>query len=114
LPRPFARRGFFLAGLFRRGAAHSSLHREPVAQDALLFQPLDRRVQWQCGFYPGRGEQYGGTADTFDQARAAFAERYLPRCTEADFQAWRDHQTAEKYRRFDRGEPMPPNWRSLG
>jgi hypothetical protein len=32
----------------------------------------------------------------------------------ADFQAWRDHQTAEKYRRLDRGEPMPPNWRSHG
>ena len=31
---------------------------------------------------------------------------YLPRRTEADFQAWRDHQawTEEKYRRFDRGE----------
>ena len=74
------------------------------------------RWQWQCGFYPGRGEQYGGTVDTFDQARAAFAtawQRYLPRCTEADFQAWRDHQawTAEKYRRFDRGERMPPDWR---
>jgi hypothetical protein len=35
-----------------------------------------------------------------------FAERYLPRCTEADPQAWRDHQvwTAEKYGRFDRDE----------
>lgn len=72
--------------------------------------------RWQCGVYPGRGEQFGGTADTFDQARAAFAERYLPRCTEADLQASRDHQilTAERYRRFDRDEPMPPNWRSHG
>jgi hypothetical protein len=28
-------------------------------------------------------------------------------------EAWRDHQvwTAEKYRRFDRGERMPPDWR---
>jgi hypothetical protein len=42
----------------------------------------------------------------------------LPRCssnrTEADFQAWRDERdwTAEKYRRFDRGERMPPDWRA--
>ena len=41
--------------------------------------------------------------DTFEEARAAFAnswQRYLPRCTETDFQAWRDQQpwTAEKYR----------------
>jgi len=34
---------------------------------------------------------------------------------EADFQAWRDQQawTAEKYRRFDRGERMPPDWRPV-
>jgi hypothetical protein len=75
--------------------------------------------QWRCGFYPGRGEQYGGTVDTLDQARAAFADvwqRYLPRCTEANFQAWRHQQawTKEKYRRFDRGERMPPDWRPHG
>ena len=75
--------------------------------------------QWQCGFYPGRGEQYGGSTGTFDEARAAFADnwqRYLPRCTEVDFQAWRDHQawTNEKYRRFDRGERMPPDWQPHG
>jgi hypothetical protein len=30
----------------------------------------------------------------------------------ADFQAWRDQQawTAEKYRRFDRGERMATDW----
>ena len=74
--------------------------------------------QWLCGFYPGSnpGEQRGGTAGTFDQARAEFeaARRvYLPKRSEADFQAWRDQQawTAEKYRRFDRGERMPPDWR---
>jgi hypothetical protein len=35
--------------------------------------------------------------------------------TEADFQAWRDQRdwTAEKYRRFDRGERMPPDLRQL-
>ena len=40
--------------------------------------------QWQCGFYPGRGDQYGGATDTLDQARAAFATAWkhnLPRCT---------------------------------
>ena len=74
--------------------------------------------KWLCGFYPGSnpGEQRGGTADTFEQARAAFeaASRvYLPKRSEADFQAWRDQRdwTAEKYRRRDRGEPMPPDWR---
>ena len=74
--------------------------------------------QWLCGFYPGSnpGEQRGGTAGTFDQARAEFEAAwrvYLPKRSEADFQAWRDQQawTAEKYRRFDRGEQMPPDWR---
>jgi hypothetical protein len=35
--------------------------------------------------------------------------------TEADFQAWRDQRdwTAEKYRRFDRGERMPPDLRRV-
>jgi hypothetical protein len=34
---------------------------------------------------------------------------FLANRIEADFQAWRDQQawTAEKYRRFDRGERMP-------
>jgi len=38
---------------------------------------------------------------------------FLAKRTEADFQGWRDQQawTAEKYRRFDRGERMPPDWR---
>jgi hypothetical protein len=38
----------------------------------------------------------------------------LPKLIEADFQAWRDEEawTAEKYRRFDRGEWMPHNWRA--
>jgi hypothetical protein len=53
--------------------------------------------QWRCGFYPGShpGEQRGGTAGTFDQARAEFETAwrvYLPKRSEADFQAWRDQQ----------------------
>ncbi|MBR1286058.1 hypothetical protein JQ597_28805 [Bradyrhizobium sp. AUGA SZCCT0177] len=69
---------------------------------------------WCCGFYPGShpGEHRGGSAETFEAARAAFDAAwrvYLPKRTEADFQAWRDQQawTAEKYRRFDRGERVP-------
>jgi hypothetical protein len=32
------------------------------------------QTQWKCliGFYPGPGDQRGGTADTFEAARAAF------------------------------------------
>jgi hypothetical protein len=70
--------------------------------------------EWRCGFYPGSkpGECTGGTAASFDDARAAFETAwrvFLARRTEADFQAWRDQRdwTAEKYRRFDRGEWMP-------
>jgi hypothetical protein len=73
---------------------------------------------WTCGFYPGShpGEYETGTAATFDEARARFESawgRFLAKRTEADFQAWRDHRdwTAEKYRRFDRGERMPPDWK---
>jgi hypothetical protein len=74
--------------------------------------------QWDCGFYPGShpGEHQDGTAAIFDQARADFERAwaaFLPNRTEADFQAWCDQQawTAEKYRRFDRGERMPPAWK---
>ena len=74
--------------------------------------------EWDCGFYPGShpGEHQSDTAATFDQARADFERAwaaFLPNRTEADFQAWRDQQawTAEKYRRFDRGERMPPDWK---
>ena len=75
--------------------------------------------QWHCGFYPGSrpGECTSGTAVTFGQARAAFESAwrvFLSKRTEADFQAWVQHQawTAEKYRRFDRGERMPHDWRA--
>jgi len=74
--------------------------------------------EWRCGSYPGSGpgECSGGTAKTFDQARADFGAAwkvFLAHRTEADFQEWRDQEawTAEKYRRFDRGERMPADWR---
>jgi hypothetical protein len=58
--------------------------------------PNAPKWQWRCGFYSG--------------SRPFVAKR-----TEADFQAWREHQawTAEKYRRFDRGERMPPDWQNV-
>jgi hypothetical protein len=74
--------------------------------------------EWNCGFYPGSHprEHTSDTAATFDQARADFERAgvaFLPNRSDADFQAWRDQQawTAEKYRRFDRGERMPPDWK---
>jgi hypothetical protein len=74
--------------------------------------------EWRCGFYPGSrpGESTSSTSETFDQARADFDREwtvFLSNRTEADFQAWRDQEawTAEKYRRFDRGERMPPDWK---
>ena len=77
--------------------------------------------QWHCGFYPGSHprECTSGTAATFDQARAGFEAAWCvfsAKRTEADFQAWRDQEawTAEKYRRFDRGERMPHDWRPSG
>jgi hypothetical protein len=41
---------------------------------------------------------------------------FLSKRTEADFQKWRDQQawTAEKYRRFDRHERMPPVFSGFG
>jgi hypothetical protein len=76
---------------------------------------------WSCGFYPGShpGECTNGVAATFDQARTDFEvawRAFLSKRTEADFQAWRDQEawTAEKYRRFDRHERMPPDWKPPG
>jgi hypothetical protein len=73
---------------------------------------------WSCGFYPGShpGECTNGSAATFDQARADFEAAwkvFFAKRSEADFQAWRDQRdwTAVKYRRFDRGERMPHDWR---
>jgi hypothetical protein len=64
-------------------------------------------------------QQSYGPEDSFDEARAAFERNwaiFLARRTEDDFQAWRDQQawTHEKYRRFDRGERMPHDWKPAG
>ena len=73
------------------------------------------RWQSRCSFYPGSrpGEC---TAADFDQARSEFEiawQAFLSKRTEADFRAWRDQRdwTAEKYRRFDLGERIPPDWK---
>jgi hypothetical protein len=77
------------------------------------------RWEWRCGFCPGSnpGEHQSGTAASFAEARADFESAwkiFLSKRTEADFRAWRHQRdwTAEKYRRFDRGERMPHNWRA--
>ena len=69
--------------------------------------------KWSCGFYPSGkpGEQRGGTADTFEAARAAFEKAWLvfsSNRTEADYQAWREQRdwTARKYAAMDRGETV--------
>jgi len=74
--------------------------------------------EWTCGFYPGSHprERTSDTSETFEQARTDFEAAwavFLSKRTPADFQAWREQQawTAEKYRRFDRGERMPPDWK---
>jgi hypothetical protein len=70
--------------------------------------------EWRCGFYPGSrpGDCTGGTAASFDEARAAFETAwrvFLAKRTEADFQAWRDQQawTARKYAAWAAGDRAP-------
>ena len=53
-----------------------------------------------------------GTSETFEQARNDFADAwrdYLAKCTEADFQAWRDQRdrTESKYAMWERGGKLP-------
>jgi hypothetical protein len=76
--------------------------------------PGSDQWQWCAGLGLKPRDQRSGTAATFDQARAAFATAWADlRATPSDLDAWRDQQawTVEKYRRFDRHEPMPPDWR---
>jgi hypothetical protein len=80
--------------------------------------PSSDQWEWHCGFYPGSnpGDDRHGTAADFERARAAFETAwcdYLPKRGAADFEEWRDQEawTAEKHRRFDRHERMPPDWR---
>jgi hypothetical protein len=67
-----------------------------------------------CGFYSGSepGEFSGGTASTFDQARADFEvawQRFSAKRTEAHYQAWCDQRdrTMRKYAMWKAGELLP-------
>jgi hypothetical protein len=69
---------------------------------------------WSAGFYPGSHprEIKGGSAPTFDEAKAAFEPAWLAFAesrTDADFAVWRDQRdfTAWKYEMRDHGSPMP-------
>jgi hypothetical protein len=68
--------------------------------------------EWHCGFYSNPGEQRCGRAANFEAARTAFeraSREYLPKRTEADFQAWRDQEswTERKYAMWEKGERLP-------
>jgi hypothetical protein len=80
----------------------------------------------QCVGNPGAAPNGNGATASIRAADRASAAAGLPRRlkgrawtvflakrTEADFEAWREEQawTAENYRRFDRGERMPADWR---
>ena len=92
----------------------TTFHSEPAATVAAAGTPnAMTQWKWSCGFYPGSnpGEQRSGTADTFDQARAAFEKAwqvFAANRTESDYQAWRDRRdwTARKYAAIDRGEKV--------
>jgi hypothetical protein len=66
------------------------------------------------GITPGRTS--GRTAASFDEARADFGQAWTLFCRNAPQPISRRgainrHGLAEKYRRFDRGERMPPDWK---
>jgi hypothetical protein len=69
---------------------------------------------WSAGFYPGSrpGEIKGGTATTYEEARAKFERTWLHFAssrTETDFAEWCDQRdwTARKYALLDCGERVP-------
>jgi hypothetical protein len=69
---------------------------------------------WDCGFSPGShpGECTGGSAPTFEEARADFEadwQVFLSNRTEADFDEWRRSAawTSWKYAMWNKGCRMP-------
>ena len=82
------------------GTSITAMFTSALSRAASAIRSAEPQWQWLCGFYPGSnpGEQRGGTAGTFDQARAEFEAAwrvYLPKRSEADFQAWRDQQALD-------------------
>jgi hypothetical protein len=77
--------------------------------------PIDvDQWEWSCGFYPlsNRGISAGGTAETFEQARDAFAVAWVdlqPRIEETDYAEHRRQRawTAWKYAMHDASLPLP-------
>ena len=69
----------------------------------------DRPLTWHVHF---AGVRVGVIVERSGVANC----EYLPKCSEADFAERRDQEawTAEKYRRFDRHERMPPDRRARG
>jgi hypothetical protein len=70
----------------------------------------EHKWDWNCGFYPGT-ERYG-SAETFEAARIEFEAAWrilLARCTESDFQTWRNDRDwhERKHAMWERGEKMP-------
>src|SRR5260221_6882863 len=90
----------------------------PPTRDWLRRNPLKRQRSPEKKQNPRRivpcEHRHAGPVTTTPSPAEGAAP--LPLCSskrvEADFQAWRDQPdwTAEKYRRFDRGERMPPDW----
>lgn len=93
---------------------YGDVHVGTIAERAGV--PIDSdQWEWRCGFYPRANPSIKattGTATHFETARHMFEaawEEYLPTCTEADFEVWRDQRdwTAHKYALRDRREKLP-------
>jgi hypothetical protein len=89
------------------------IHAGTIAKAAGTPNAIEQQ-KWSAGFYPGSGpgEIKQGSANTFEEARAAFEKAWLAFAstrTEADFNEWREQQewTARKYAARDRGQPVP-------
>jgi hypothetical protein len=97
---------------------YGDVHVGTIAQRSGVPVDVDQ-WGWKCGFYPGLhpGQDRFGMAVDFAGARDGFEagwKQLLPEIPEGAFEEWRRQRdwTAEKYRRFDRGERMPPDWRA--
>ncbi|MGX9944899.1 hypothetical protein ACTG4Q_20775 [Bradyrhizobium denitrificans] len=67
---------------------------------------------WSCGFYPGcdPGQSSSGTAETLDQARAAFEEAWNKLAatrTEAHYEEWRQSRDFHAWKDLMHDERLP-------